>query len=65
MYSRGVSTAQTATLIEAQITFRYHVGESLVPSVRQFLSIVEADQIISSHGFIPKACSVVTRHRLL
>lgn len=33
---------------------RYHIGESMLPSVSQFLKLIEADGIVAAHGFVPK-----------
>ncbi|EIN06885.1 FAD/NAD(P)-binding domain-containing protein [Punctularia strigosozonata HHB-11173 SS5] len=33
---------------------RYHIGESLIPSVRQYLRFVEAEETIATHGFARK-----------
>jgi hypothetical protein len=38
----------------AQGTRRYHVGESLIPSVRRFLRFIDADDKVTQHGFVVK-----------
>ncbi|KAG1812373.1 putative halogenase [Suillus variegatus] len=42
------------TLLEAANFPRYHIGESLLPSVRQFLAFVDAEESIMNHGFTMK-----------
>ena len=34
--------------------FRYHVGESMLPSMRHFLRFIEADDRFDSFGFVQK-----------
>jgi hypothetical protein len=36
-------------------TSSYHVGESLIPSVRHYFRYIGAEAILASHGFISKA----------
>ncbi|KZP00962.1 FAD/NAD-binding domain-containing protein [Calocera viscosa TUFC12733] len=33
---------------------RYHIGESMIPSVRFFLRLIDLDDTISNHGFLVK-----------
>ncbi|KAI0364421.1 FAD/NAD-P-binding domain-containing protein [Pilatotrama ljubarskyi] len=41
-------------LLEAAKFPRYHIGESLLPSVRHFLRFIDAEAKIASHGFARK-----------
>ncbi|KZS94791.1 FAD/NAD-P-binding domain-containing protein [Sistotremastrum niveocremeum HHB9708] len=41
-------------LLEASEFPRYHVGESLLPSLRTFLSFIDCDDKVAAHGFMPK-----------
>ncbi|KAK8117738.1 uncharacterized protein PG998_006019 [Apiospora kogelbergensis] len=43
----GISTV----LLEADKFPRYHVGESLLPSIRHFLKFIDADKDFAAHGF--------------
>ncbi|THH14914.1 hypothetical protein EW146_g5488 [Bondarzewia mesenterica] len=47
------------TLLERDVFPRYHIGESLLPSIHQFLSLINADEIMSLHGFTPKPGAAV------
>jgi len=42
------------TLFEADKFPRYHIGESLLPSIRPLLQFVGAEKKIMEHGFAPK-----------
>ncbi|KAG2059626.1 FAD/NAD(P)-binding domain-containing protein [Suillus hirtellus] len=42
------------TLLEAADFPRYHIGERLLPSVRQFLAFVDAEESIMNYGFTIK-----------
>ncbi|KAG2068033.1 hypothetical protein BDR04DRAFT_1120073 [Suillus decipiens] len=42
------------TLLEAANFPRYHIGESLLPSVRPFLTFIDAEKSIMNHGFTLK-----------
>ncbi|KAI0053110.1 FAD/NAD(P)-binding domain-containing protein [Auriscalpium vulgare] len=42
-------------LLEAATFPRYHIGESLIPSVRHHLKFIEAEHKVASHGFARKA----------
>lgn len=33
---------------------RYHIGESLLPSARQYLAMIGAEEIIENYGFTSK-----------
>ncbi|KAF7589008.1 hypothetical protein BBP40_004939 [Aspergillus hancockii] len=46
----GLSTV----LLEADIFPRYHIGESMLPSMRQFLRFIDLESEFNSHGFIKK-----------
>lgn len=35
---------------------RYHIGESLVTSVRHCLRFIGADEKVADHGFVRKVC---------
>lgn len=41
------------------LIFRYHIGESLLPSVRQFLQFIDLEEEIESHGFCVKVSSLL------
>ncbi|KAI0264704.1 hypothetical protein BC834DRAFT_1042243 [Gloeopeniophorella convolvens] len=41
-------------LFEAAVFPRYHIGESLLPSIRHHLRFIEAEEKVVSHGFIKK-----------
>ncbi|KAH8101529.1 FAD/NAD-P-binding domain-containing protein [Cristinia sonorae] len=47
------------TLLEKDFFPRYHIGESLVPSVKQFLTLIDAEEIVSAHGFTDKPGAAV------
>lgn len=34
--------------------FRYHVGESMLPSIRHFLRFIDLDSTFDSYGFVQK-----------
>ncbi|GBE80947.1 FAD/NAD-P-binding domain-containing protein [Sparassis latifolia] len=38
---------------------RYHIGESLIPSVRHFLRFIDAEDKIAAHGFVRKPGSAI------
>ncbi|KAL9132612.1 MAG: hypothetical protein Q9175_006212 [Cornicularia normoerica] len=46
----GISTA----LLEADVFPRYHVGESMVASIRHFLRFIDLDSTFNNHGFVKK-----------
>ena len=37
-------------------TCRYHIGESLIPSVRHYLRFIDAEEKVANHGFAMKVC---------
>lgn len=39
------------------LSLRYHIGESLIPSVRHYLRFIGAEEKMVNHGFIPKVIS--------
>lgn len=39
------------TLLRIPARYRYHIGESLIPSVRHFLRFIGAEQKLVEHGF--------------
>ncbi|KAG6866218.1 hypothetical protein C0991_007243 [Blastosporella zonata] len=47
------------TVFEADKFPRYHVGESLIPSVRQYFRFIGAEATLVNHGFIPKPGSAI------
>jgi len=46
----GINTV----LLEADIFPRYHVGESMVASIRHFLRFIDLDSTFNNHGFVKK-----------
>ncbi|KAI0708919.1 FAD/NAD(P)-binding domain-containing protein [Cerioporus squamosus] len=46
-------------LFEAAHFPRYHIGESLLPSVRHFLRFIDAEEKIASYGFVRKPGSAI------
>ncbi|KAF8178542.1 FAD binding domain-containing protein [Mycena galopus ATCC 62051] len=49
----------SVTVLEAAKFPRYHVGESLIPSVRHYMRFIGADQKLASHGFVHKPGSAI------
>ncbi|KAJ7125045.1 FAD binding domain-containing protein [Mycena epipterygia] len=47
------------TVLEAAKFPRYHVGESLIPSVRHYMRFIGADEKLSKHGFVHKPGSAI------
>ncbi|KAF7297289.1 FAD/NAD P-binding domain-containing protein [Mycena indigotica] len=47
------------TLLERDIFPRYHIGESLLPSVRPFLRFIGAEDVVKNHGFAEKPGAAV------
>ncbi|KAG1901077.1 putative halogenase [Suillus fuscotomentosus] len=47
------------TLLEAAKFPRYHIGESLLPSVRRFLAFIGAEELVMNHGFTVKPGAAV------
>ncbi|KIL62531.1 hypothetical protein M378DRAFT_165552 [Amanita muscaria Koide BX008] len=47
------------TLFEASKFPRYHVGESLIPSVRHYLRFIGAEEKVANHGFVRKPGSAI------
>jgi len=41
-------------LLESAKFPRYHIGESMIPSVRFFLRLIDLDDAVSQHGFLMK-----------
>ena len=39
-----------------KILWRYHIGESMLPSVRPFLAFIGAEDVVKSYGFALKVC---------
>ncbi|KAJ5834970.1 FAD/NAD(P)-binding domain-containing protein [Penicillium robsamsonii] len=46
----GISTV----LLEADLFPRYHIGESMLPSMRHFLRFIDLDETFDKHGFVQK-----------
>lgn len=46
----GISTV----LLEADVFPRYHIGESMLPSMRHFLRFIDLDSTFDSYGFVQK-----------
>lgn len=44
----------SVTVLERDKFPRYHVGESLIPSVRHYMRFIEADHKLAGHGFVHK-----------
>ncbi|KAL2261621.1 hypothetical protein VTK26DRAFT_3740 [Humicola hyalothermophila] len=52
-------------LLEADKFPRYHIGESMLPSIRHFLRFIDADAKFDSHGFrIKKGAAFKINHNL-
>ncbi|KAJ6558434.1 FAD binding domain-containing protein [Mycena vulgaris] len=49
----------SVTVLEAAKFPRYHVGESLIPSVRHYLRFIGADQKLANYGFVHKPGSAI------
>ncbi|KAJ7502906.1 FAD binding domain-containing protein [Mycena galericulata] len=49
----------SVTVLEAAKFPRYHVGESLIPSVRHYMRFIGADEKLASHGFVHKPGSAI------
>ncbi|KXN91083.1 Tryptophan 2-halogenase, partial [Leucoagaricus sp. SymC.cos] len=47
------------TLLEASKFPRYHVGESLIPSVRHYLRFIGAEDKLANYGFVRKPGSAI------
>ncbi|GLB37388.1 putative tryptophan halogenase [Lyophyllum shimeji] len=47
------------TVFEADKFPRYHVGESLIPSVRQYFRFIDAESVLAEHGFVSKPGSSI------
>jgi hypothetical protein len=37
---------------------RYHIGESMLPSIRHYLRFIELDKTFDNYGFTKKVCSL-------
>ncbi|KZT69721.1 FAD/NAD(P)-binding domain-containing protein [Daedalea quercina L-15889] len=46
-------------LLEMSKFPRYHIGESLIPSVRHYLRFLGAEDLIATHGFVMKPGSAI------
>ena len=42
------------TLLEADSFPRYHVGESMLASIRHLLRVIELDEVFDRYGFVVK-----------
>ncbi|KAF7321539.1 hypothetical protein MKEN_00674800 [Mycena kentingensis (nom. inval.)] len=49
----------SVTVFEADKFPRYHVGESLIPSVRHYMRFIGADDKLAAHGFVHKPGSAI------
>ncbi|KAJ7039109.1 FAD binding domain-containing protein [Mycena alexandri] len=49
----------SVTVLEAAKFPRYHVGESLIPSVRHYMRFIGADEKLASFGFVHKPGSAI------
>ncbi|KAJ7690717.1 FAD binding domain-containing protein [Mycena rosella] len=49
----------SVTVLEAAKFPRYHVGESLIPSVRHYLRFIGADEKLANYGFVHKPGSAI------
>ncbi|KAJ7287278.1 FAD binding domain-containing protein [Mycena rebaudengoi] len=60
-YSASVLAREgiSVTILEAAKFPRYHVGESLIPSVRHYLRFIGADEKLARHGFVHKPGSAI------
>ena len=38
------------------LSYRYHVGESLIPSIRHYMRFIGAEEKLANHGFVRKVC---------
>ncbi|TVY40371.1 Flavine halogenase [Lachnellula occidentalis] len=45
-------------VLEAEVFPRYHVGESMLPSIRHFMRFIDCDEKFDAHGFRIKGCHV-------
>ncbi|KAI4173221.1 MAG: hypothetical protein LQ348_006625 [Seirophora lacunosa] len=54
----GVDTV----LLEAATFPRYHIGESMLPSIRHLLRFIDLDSTFDTHGFTKKAGAVFKLH---
>jgi hypothetical protein len=43
---------------------RYHIGESMLPSIRPFMRFIDAEEKVSSHGFTFKVRKNITSEAL-
>ncbi|KAK7012981.1 putative halogenase [Favolaschia claudopus] len=51
-------------LLEKDVFPRYHIGESLLPSSRSFLSFIGAAERVENHGFTPKVgAALINQHK--
>ncbi|KAF9652074.1 FAD/NAD(P)-binding domain-containing protein [Thelephora ganbajun] len=46
-------------VLEASQFPRYHIGESLIPSVRHYLRFIDAEEKVANHGFAMKPGSAI------
>ncbi|KAF8639517.1 hypothetical protein AX17_001422 [Amanita inopinata Kibby_2008] len=49
----------SVTLLEASKFPRYHVGESLIPSIRHYLRFIGVEEKLANHGFVRKPGSAI------
>lgn len=48
------------TVTNIDVSFRYHIGESMLPSIRHFLRFIDLDSKFDSYGFVQKVSSIQT-----
>ncbi|PBK86283.1 putative halogenase [Armillaria gallica] len=55
-YAAGVLVREgfEVTLLEKDVFPRYHIGESMLPSWRQFLRFIDMEEKMKNYGFLPK-----------
>ncbi|KIP05710.1 putative halogenase [Phlebiopsis gigantea 11061_1 CR5-6] len=60
-YSAAVLAREgfSVVLLEAAKFPRYHIGESLLPSVREYLQFIDAEELVANHGFCRKPGAAV------
>ncbi len=56
-----ISTFHTFSPFPAEQHDSYHIGESLIPSVRHYLRFIDAEEKVASHGFARKVRLCLSR----
>lgn len=49
-------SAERPPHITKPIHNRYHIGESLLPSIRPYLNFIGAEELVASQGYTYKVC---------